>query len=283
MSETREQLELELRDIAKWEADQKSLWSWEKLSRLPFALLDRWTPRYIQDKIALALNELGKFIQSGGDYLVSEKAILDKLWREAQQAEQFEALTGAVWDTSAGGYTPTGAAHLPLAAMDAVASQLEKSRVSVATVQGAAGGFGGVLTLAVDIPAMLGLSLKLLQELAICYGFDPKDPKERVFIVKCLQFASSDIVGKKAILEELAHLDDEGGKVQVMSQLQGWREVIAAYRDSFGLKKLLQLVPIAGMLFGAYTNRESLKQVAETGRMLYRKRRIVARLRQEEA
>ncbi|MCR8634026.1 EcsC family protein [Paenibacillus radicis (ex Xue et al. 2023)] len=330
--ENKEQLLRELQTIIRWEKEQKDLWFWEKLGRLPFVLLDKWTPKLIQDKIELALNEIGRFIQTGGDYLVSEKTIQDKLQREFRQAEPwteeikelqglekvkgYEEVKGPekikgykeikepekikgyeevkVYEEIKGpekineykeGKGPEEIKELkelPLGVMDRVADQLGESRTNMATVQGAATGFGGLFTIVADIPAMLGLSLKVLQELAICYGFNPKDARERTFIIKCLQFSSSDIVGKKAILEELAEYDSEDISVQVMSQLQGWREVVSAYRDSFGMKKLFQLVPIAGTLFGAYSNRESLQQVAETGKMLYRKRRIMERLRQLE-
>ncbi|MFD0675395.1 MULTISPECIES: EcsC family protein [unclassified Paenibacillus] len=306
--ENKEQLLRELQTIIRWEKEQKDLWFWEKLGRLPFVLLDKWTPKLIQDKIELALNEIGRFIQTGGDYLVSEKTIQDKLQREYRQAERwteeiqeskglekvkgYEEIKGPEqikgYEEVKGLEKINGPEEIkelkefPLGVMDRVADQLGESRTNMATVQGAATGFGGLFTIVADIPAMLGLSLKVLQELAICYGFNPKDARERTFIIKCLQFSSSDIVGKKAILEELAEYDSEDISVQVMSQLQGWREVVSAYRDSFGMKKLFQLVPIAGTLFGAYSNRESLQQVAETGKMLYRKRRIMERLRQLE-
>lgn len=281
MTESRELLLQELQTTIRWENEQKDLWFWEKLGRLPFALLDKWTPRAIQDKIGIVLNETGKFIQNGGSYLVSEKEIIGKLRREEGRTDRSTKDAAAYAEP----FTLEAVRALPLTAMDRVAGGLRDSRTKVATVQGATTGFGGLFTIAVDIPAMLGLSLKLLQELAICYGFDPKEERERTFIVKCLQFSSSDIVGKKAILEELAAYDNdsEKGNAQVISQLQGWREVVAAYRDSFGMKKLFQLVPIAGALFGAYSNREALLQVAEAGTMLYRKRRIQERLKALDA
>ena len=124
----------------------------------------------------------------------------------------------------------------------------------------------------------MGLSLKTLQEIAICYGYDPKEKNERIFIVKCMQFVSSDIVGKKAVLEELAAFAQEGTDKQAFSQLQGWQEVIATYRDNFGWKKLLQMIPIAGIIFGAYVNKSTVQDVAEAGKMLYRKRRILDKI-----
>lgn len=271
--ETKEQLEKELAGIVRWENDQKDLWFWEKLGRLPFMLLDKLTPKAIQNKIGQAIDELGSYVHTGGRYLVSQKSVLDTLGRTARET----------------GYQGEGpedvqqAGQLPLAVMDSAADGLTDSRKKLAAVQGATTGFGGLFTLAVDIPALLGLSLKVLQEMALCYGFDPNDPRERIFIVKCLQFSSSDIVGKRAVLEELAEYDGSSGDRQLASQLQGWREVVASYRDNFGWKKLFQLVPVAGMLFGALLNKGTVSDVAEAGKMMYRKRRIQRKLQEMES
>ncbi len=298
-TETKEQLEAELREIIQWESKQKDIWFWEKLGRLPFLLLDKVTPKFVQEKLGVALNEMGSYVQSGGRYLISERSILEKLEKEwhatgvnnnkinadldrgeaevttgAEDGKDLEELSVLFSDS----LTLAAAAKLPLEVMDRVADELTSTRSKMAAVQGATTGFGGLFTLAIDIPALLGLSLKVLQEIAVCYGYDPKEKRERVFVVKCLQFASSDIVGKRAVLEDLAEFTEERSQSQVISQLQGWREVVTAYRDNFGWKKLFQLVPIAGMIFGAFINKGTLQDVAEAGKMLYRKRRILERL-----
>lgn len=79
--ETKEQLSSYLLEIEKWEKDQKGLFFWEKLGRLPFKLLDKITPKFIQEKIGVLVNELGSYIQTGGKYLISEQAMLKKLKR----------------------------------------------------------------------------------------------------------------------------------------------------------------------------------------------------------
>jgi hypothetical protein len=272
--ESKEQLEAELSRINLWEQEQKELWFWEKLGRLPFVLLDKITPKVVHEKLGLALNELGSFIQTGGQYLISERSILDQLEKEVNRMQP----TG---DEVEVGNTPLQleeVSDLPLEVLDLVADSLSSSRSKLAALQGATTGFGGIFTLVIDIPALLGISLKVLQEIAVCYGYDPADKRERLFVVKCLQFASSDIVGKRAILEELALFTAETQNEQMISQLQGWREVVATYRDNLGWKKLFQMVPIAGMIFGAIINRGTLQDVSEAGRMLYRKRRILERL-----
>lgn len=267
--ESQEYLLDELKKIEGWEKDQKDLWFWEKLGRLPFALLDKVTPTFIQNKIATIIDELGKYIHTGGEYLVKEDVVLKKFNQKGFVPKR-EPLT--LDDVQ----------HFPLSEMDDIANGIRKSKTKLATVQGATTGIGGIFTLSIDIPILIGISLKVLQEIAISYGYDPNDKAERVFIVKCLQFTSSDIVGKKAILVELSANQSEGHKKQMLSQLQGWREVVITYRDNFGWKKLFQMVPIAGIIFGAFLNRSTVGDVAEAGIMLYRKRRIMERMDQKE-
>ncbi|MED0758434.1 EcsC family protein [Aneurinibacillus thermoaerophilus] len=265
--ETKEYLMQELKRVETWENEQKDLWFWEKLGRLPFVLLDKITPKLIRDKIGQAIDEVGSYIQTGGQYLISEKQTLERLQTFASQ--DFDALL-----------TISGVAHYPLEVMDKAAEEIGKSRTNMAIVQGATTGIGGLFTLAIDIPALLGLSLKVLQEIAICYGYDPKEKQERIFIIKCMQFVSSDIVGKKAIIEELGAFGQEGKDREVIAQLQGWQETAMNYIDNFGWKKLFQLIPIIGVVFGAYINKSTVEEVAEAGRMLYRKRRIIEKLKQ---
>ncbi|MFD1427573.1 hypothetical protein JOD24_001503 [Kroppenstedtia sanguinis] len=255
--------------IERWEEEQKDLWFWEKIGRLPFALLDRITPRILRDWIGQLLDELGAYIQTGGRYLINQHAMLDRLSQETGQPSGSIGLSQVP--------------YLPLTVMDHVAEDLQKSRAEVAKYQGATTGVGGFLTLAIDIPVLLGLSLKTAQEMALVHGYDPREKKERIFIVQCLQFASADYVGKQAILKNLSSFHLKDAERESISQLQGWHEVIATYRDHLGWKKLFQLVPIAGILFGAWINKAAVGNVAEVTRMLYRKRRILEKLESIES
>lgn len=262
--ESKDQLMAHLHVIQQWEKDQKKLWFWEKLSRLPFKILDKLTPAFIQNKIGLLLSELGNYIQTGGQYLINEQALVKKIRKLSP-------------DYSINTISDIGT--IPLEDMITLGEKLQNNRVKMATVQGASTGFGGLFTLAIDIPVILGLALKTLQEVAIIHGYDPNDKQERIFIVKCLQFTSSDIVGKEAILKELSTMHDTNQAADSMiSQLKGWEEVFLTYKDQFGWKKLFQMVPVAGIIFGAFANRAMIRDIAETGIMLYRKRRIYDKL-----
>lgn len=266
--DTREKLTTYLQEIETWENDQKGLWFWEKLGRLPFKLLDKLTPSFIQEKIGVLVSELGSYVQTGGKYLINEQSMINKI-RTGSSYKEINTIEDI--------------GKISLEEMITLSEKLQKERVKFATVQGATTGIGGLFTLAIDIPIILGTALKTLQEIAIIHGYDPNDKQERIFIVKCLQFASADIVGKEAILNELASMNEnKDASESMISQLKGWQEVFFTYRDSFGWKKLFQMVPVAGMIFGAYANKGMIQDIAESGMMLYRKRRIYEKLNEIE-
>lgn len=265
--ESKEQLMNYLQEIEKWEEDQKGLFFWEKLGRLPFKLLDKITPKFIQEKLGILVSELGNYIQTGGKYLINKKSMIKKIQDSTlYPIESIEDIS-----------------NMPLENMISLGEKLQNERMKLATVQGASTGIGGIFTLVVDIPVILGIALKTLQEIAIIHGYDPNEKQERVFIVKCLQFASADIVGKEAILKELSQINEKRDSSESMiSQLKGWQEVFFTYRDQFGWKKLFQMVPIAGMIFGAFSNKAMIEDVSQAGIMLYRKRRIYEKLQNLE-
>ncbi|MEF3351590.1 EcsC family protein [Paenibacillus sp. GYB006] len=310
--ESKELLQAELVLIEKWEKEQKDIFFWEKLGRLPFAMLDKLTPKIIRDKLGMLLNELGAFLQNGGRFLVNKRAVLKHIHKflsgeepsdqigikkkGLQVKKMFTQVSSAALaaagkfraeeEKNAAVTSPEDApelaiediAKLPIAVMDQAADDIIQGRIKFAAASGAATGVGGIVTMAADLPLMLGTSLKTLQEIAICYGYDPEETMERVFIVKCLQFSSADIVGKKAIIEELSHFDEEHTNAEVISQLQGWREVVTAYRENYGWKQLFQMIPIAGIIFGSISNKGALTDVSEAGKMLYKKRRLLKKL-----
>ncbi|WP_145320716.1 EcsC family protein [Paenibacillus xylanexedens] len=280
--DSRETLDKELEQILKWEKQQKDLFIWDKIGRLPFAMLDKVMPKALKQKIGDSLNDVGQYVQNGGKFLVQKKKIAKLLQEEAEKSgySMMDTTDRLEQEAEAEGTAKIHSVeNLPLQVLDQVADNITESRTKFAAAQGAATGFGGIVTIAADIPMVMGLSLKVLQEMALCYGYDPDEPLERIFIVKCLQFSSADIVGKKAIIEELAAYDDPDKPIEVVSQMQGWREVFNSYSESFGWKKLFQLVPIAGMVFGSVSNKNTIRDVAEAGKMLYKKRLILQRLK----
>ena len=75
MTETKEWLNQEIMKIEEWKKKQSDLWFWEKLGPLPFKLIDKWTPSLIEMKIGTIIDELGQYIQTGGNYLSSVSSL----------------------------------------------------------------------------------------------------------------------------------------------------------------------------------------------------------------
>lgn len=164
MIDSKDWLQSEFLRVEAWEKDQGDLWFWEKIGRLPFKIMDKWTPKFIQTKMGTLLDELGQYIQTGGSYLSSTTKI--KSYYPNMGIDSVEDVN-----------------TLPVSTMDKAVKDMTKNRKNIATIQGAGTGIGGIFTLSLDIPVLLGLQLKTLQDIAICYGYDPNDKKERLFII----------------------------------------------------------------------------------------------------
>ncbi len=125
-----EQLRVELRKIEKWEKDQKGLFFWERLARLPFSALDKVTPKFIHQKIEKLLDEIAKYVDNGGQYLANTSATLEKASAQLQEKKQL-----SIEDIQ----------HLSLQEMDGLAEYFIEVRKKNAQLQGATTGVGGFL------------------------------------------------------------------------------------------------------------------------------------------
>lgn len=94
--ETPEMLHAALKEITRWEKEQNRLMIWDRITRLPFKLLDAITPKVIHDKVGRLLDELGGYIQNGGNYLVAGRKV-GKLMEETSRAAGAPLLGRSSW------------------------------------------------------------------------------------------------------------------------------------------------------------------------------------------
>ncbi len=118
--------------ISQWEKDQKDLWFWEKIGRLPFALLDKITPQAVHNVLGKFFDELGSYIQTGGEYLIQERQTISVIARKA-------GIPGP-------SLSPEEIGQLPLSLLNEVAETAMQKHKQLATMQGATTGFGGIFT-----------------------------------------------------------------------------------------------------------------------------------------
>ncbi|WP_100405110.1 EcsC family protein [Bacillus solitudinis] len=170
-----------------------------------------------------------------------------------------------------------------------VEQQMARQRL-LAFSQGGLTGMGGAFFMAADLPAMVAINIRSIQQLAFTYGYNLDEPVEMMMALKLFHLTSlpkafqeeawlqlfEDVEihrdqnlfyqGKEGIIEAewLANLVKQVGKNLAISMLR---------------KKMIQGVPLIGMAFGAGMNYRFAKQVIEISHMFYKKRFIMENYR----
>lgn len=141
-----------------------------------------------------------------------------------------------------------------------------------AAIEGAATGAGGILLGLADFPLWLSIKMKMLLEIAALYGFDVKNPSERLFLLYIFQLSFSSQQHRNDVFKKL----EEWGKLS--NEMEGtpiemdWRKFQQEYRDYIDLAKFFQLVPGIGAVVGAYVNHSLTEQLGSTAMNAYRMR-----------
>ncbi|NSL51295.1 EcsC family protein [Calidifontibacillus erzurumensis] len=163
--------------------------------------------------------------------------------------------------------------------------QIAKYRI-YSLMQGGLAGTGGIL-LGVDIPAIIVLNLRAVQNIALVYGYDVNIPFEMMTSLKVFHAATLPkrmrAEGWSKLLEEAQQFDEqlyyfyekdeqltneswlEQPLIQIMKSI-----VIMMFR-----KKLIQGLPLIGMAVGAGMNYRLSRQVTEFANRYYQMRYLI--------
>ncbi|WP_332773588.1 EcsC family protein [Phenylobacterium sp.] len=144
---------------------------------------------------------------------------------------------------------------------------------TTAAAEGGVAGAGGFLRAAVDFPALIGLKIKLLFDIAALYGHYGERPAERLYILQIFQLAFSSPGHRHAIYDAMTRT----GSTPVSLEDFDWRKFQQEYRDHIDLAKLAQLIPVIGAPVGAIVNFALVDKLGETAMNAYRMRRFEGR------
>jgi hypothetical protein len=176
--------------------------------------------------------------------------------------------------------------------LDGLARAIVSQNGVIALVQGAGCGLGGISLLAADIPLLFGVAFRVVRLVGCAYGVDPGSPGEKLISFKVFELAAGGTRDRYGALLEIEALKDEldgldgaerAEKAAVLAGLIASREAIKRIVSILTSRKLAQMVPIAGAAVGAGFNYLFVSDVAETARMVYRKRFLDEKLRRDEA
>jgi hypothetical protein len=174
---------------------------------------------------------------------------------------------------------------LDLETVDEVVGRLDVGYVVAGVLEGAATGLEGGLGLALDIPLILGLNLRMIADYATHYGFDAQDPLERVYALGVLDFAlAGSAEAKRTALDQLAVRSQamSRGLSQVEMNKLGGTSARQLFVNSIGQRmakaKVGQMVPVAGAAIGGGFNGWFTHKSCDAAYHLYRERFLDSRL-----
>ncbi len=157
--------------------------------------------------------------------------------------------------------------HVPMKECDALAERVELASESIAAVEGAATGAGGVVTTLLDIPILFVLSLGTIRKIGHCYGYALDRPNDRPFVLGVMIAAiAGSLEVRRRRLDQLREIEEL---------------LIVEYQEDLVTEELLSLlfqleifeeIPGVGTVSGAVLNWAFMRRVGETARMVFQER-----------
>ncbi|WP_236611065.1 EcsC family protein [Halalkalibacterium ligniniphilum] len=164
--------------------------------------------------------------------------------------------------------------------------QMAKQRL-LSFGQGGLTGMGGAFLLAVDVPSMVAINLRSIQQLALTYGYELKQPYEMMLILKLFHVATVPKAYQADNWDKLIegvkgeNVDDPFyyGSSEVIFEREWVQQLLRQIAKGFVIsmlrKKMIQGVPLVGMVFGARMNYQFSQQVINIAHRFYQKRHLL--------
>lgn len=249
------------------------------------------------DKVAAAYNGaargLGKAVGDTASRTVSKKRVVEQYRRAGHDIaglDQIHELDLRVVDEVAkhnlvryGHALSAAATGLGSAAAVTGGEVLAGAGTIAGAGAGAAPGIGTVAgAMAADTALMLALATRTVAATALCYGYDPSDPEEEVFVMSVIALGmSTGTSAKTAAYAELSQLTQllvrnaPWAKLNEKVLIKIARSFAAKFAQQLPKKKLGQFVPIAGMAVGAGLSYMLIDRIAVSARDAYRERFLI--------
>lgn len=220
----------------------------------------------IGDAVSSAMKGIVDILNDGSSYTVRTNAICRRYERHG-----YEGID-----------KPTDIQDLSLADIEKVVGYLSTKYKSAAFAEGGVAGVAGAAGIAADIPSLLAISLRAVNEYATYYGFDINVEQERAIALNVLLAASSTTqVSKQAALSELTKVSVKVAQRKTWKELEKYLSVRAIKKiaEKLGIRltkaKLAQVVPVVGAAIGGGFNAWYVSAVTKTARMTFRERYMI--------
>jgi hypothetical protein len=158
-----------------------------------------------------------------------------------------------------------------------------KFHEKASAIQGAVGGLGGIVVATVDLTTLLIQDFHMIQEIALCYGYDPNDIIEKEIILRIIEIGVGGSEIKFQALKEIAALKkiiskspNEVTAQKGMSVLgsKALEEYIEHLTAALIVRLVPRALPLVSMAVSAHSNHEIIEHSGQAAFMVYRRRFI---------
>lgn len=269
-----------LRDIAGWKANNPSFLNraTDFVSKPLSWLTEKLIPEDVRGSASGLTESIIEKLQDATQWTVSNETILTS-------THEFEITANSIQDLK----------KASIHDLDHVAERFIDQNTRVGTISGVGTGLVGWPGLIADLPTLFVLSLRTINQIALCYGFDATSTAlsehqkayEMEYMMRVFKTATAaDKIQKQLSLSELRDFEagfDKGvyGEVagdfttkQISRGATSFvsRIIIKEIVERTLVKKAVGLVPGLGAVFSGGFNYVYLKDVGEAAFMLYRER-----------
>jgi len=119
---------------------------------------------------------------------------------------------------------------------------------------------------------MLSFKIKLLLEIAVSYGFNITDYRERLFVLYVFKLAFCTHETRRQTYLQMVDWESKAAALPADIHALDWQSLQQEYRDYIDLAKMAQLVPVIGAPVGAIANYQLIKKLGATAMNAYRMR-----------
>ena len=174
--------------------------------------------------------------------------------------------------------------HKDLQLSDKLANEVHNWANATAAMEGVATGATGLPGMAIDIPALITMSLRVIHKIGLCYGYECKSESDKQLVYGIMSVAGANNTKEKVLA--LANIQ----AVKVMISKTAWRKmaekaaakkvsreaVVIAIKNlakQLGInltrRKALQAIPIVGGVVGASMNVAFINDIAWAARRTF--------------
>jgi EcsC protein family len=182
--------------------------------------------------------------------------------------------------------------QLPIRQLNFLAEQEISKALIVSSVQGGVSGTSSKFALISDLPALLLINLKTVQEIALCYGYDVSIPMEMECCLKVLQSATLPSPEKyeawRTIMNDILKHEDEDVFAKWESDInyEGFYHTILMQMSKLFVihsvkNRVIGGLPLLGIAVGVKWNETFTKNILDYTKSFYQYRLLSKRINKE--